>query len=217
MTVKSAESKKILALYKNISPVDKLHIYIRLRRIPFDFVEKFVPKKGKILDFGCGHGFFSLYVSQKSKDRVIIGVDISKEKIKTAASSKHSSKVSFKYSLDTISYLSKKLYYNCIVALNVLYLLKRKDQQDMLKRASNALAYGGKLLIIEPDASLKFRTFYEIIRESIMLSLLKRTKGSSLTYNTRAWWMKNLNKYFKKVECIKLRNKKHHVLFVCTK
>lgn len=211
------EAKNILALYNNLSLIDKLHIYIRLRRLPFEIVEKYVAKKGNILDFGCGHGFFSLYLSKKSGNRSIVGVDISKEKIKTASDSKHSEKVSFKYAINSMSFLSKKFNYSCIVILNVFYLMDRENQKEAIRRASDSLKYGGKLLIIEPDASLKIRTFYEIIRESIMLKFLKRTKGAKLTYNTKQWWVENLKKYFGKVEYFNLGNRKHHLLYVCVK
>ncbi|MBI2613578.1 MAG: class I SAM-dependent methyltransferase [Candidatus Levybacteria bacterium] len=211
------EAKKILSLYKNLSFFDRFHIYIRLRRLPFETIEKYIPKNGKILDFGCGHGFFSLYMSQKSPARNIIGVDISKEKINVAKASKHSNKVSFSYDLRSMSFLEKQLDYDCIVIINVLYLLRRKEQEKVLEKASKALVKNGKLLIVEPDANLKFRTFYEIIRESIMLKLLRRTQGKGLTFNTKEWWIENLKKYLKKVEVREFPNKKHHLLYICTK
>lgn len=213
----AVEAKKILSLYKNLSFFDRLHIYIRLRRLPFEIIEKYVSKKGNILDFGCGHGFFSLYISEKSPQRQIIGVDISKEKIDIAKASKHSNKVSFKYTPGSMFFLQKKDAYNSIVIINVLYLLKRKEQKEILEKASKALIQGGNLLIVEPDASLKFSTFYEIMRESIMLNLLRRTKGSGLTYNTKEWWIKNLKKYFSKISYVQFASRKHHGLYVCTK
>lgn len=211
------EAKDILSLYENLSFIDKLHIYIRLRRLPFEVVEKYVARKGNILDFGCGHGFFSLYLSKKSRNRNIVGVDISKEKIKIASDSNHSGKVSFRYDSDSMSFLNEKYNYSSIVILSVLYLLDRKDQKEAIKRASESLKYGGRLLIIESDASFKFKTFYETIRESIMLRILKRTKGTRLTYNTKQWWIENLSKYFRKVEYFSLGNRKHHLLYVCEK
>lgn len=214
--MKVLEAKKITSSYKKISLISKLHIYIRLRRLPFEIVEKYVPKKGQILDFGCGHGFFSIYLSQKSKARVITGIDIDKEKIENANSSVHGKNVTFKHSNNPIVYLSKR-FYNSIVILNVLYLLKREDQEEIIEKAYLSLEKGGTLLIIEPDATLKLRTFYEICRESIMLKLFHLTKGNTLTYNTKNWWMLRLKKQFKEVKCIKLGNRKHHLLYVCTK
>ena len=210
------EAKGILSLYKNLSLLSRFHIYIRLRRLPFEVIEKYVPKKGKILDFGCGHGFFSLYMSQKSKERTVIGVDISKEKIDIASESIHSKNVSFKCSPKATYFLQKKFCYNAIVIIDVLYLIARKDQQNLLQKASEALVENGKLLIVEPDASLKLRTFFAIARESIMIKLLRLTKGRSLTFNTQKWWIKNLKKYFKKVEYAKFTTKKHHILYICS-
>lgn len=213
----AGEAKKILSLYKDLSAVDRLHIYVRLRRLPFEVVEKYIPKKGKILDFGCGHGFFSLYISSKSKQREIIGVDISAKKVSTANSSVHDKTVSFKYSQKTATFLEKKSYYSAIAILNVLYLMKREDQEKILEAASTALVKGGKLLIIEPDANLKIRTFYEIMRESIMIKLLGLTSGATLTYNKKQWWIKTLKKNFKRVEYKELEGRKHHLLYICSK
>ena len=211
------EAGEILSLYKSLTLLDRLHIYIRLRRLPFEAIEKHVPKKGKILDFGCGHGFFSLYLSKRSKERDILGVDVDKEKINIASNSAHDGNVSFRYAQDTMRYLEEKLCYNSIVIINVLYLLKRESQERILEKASRALAAGGKLLIIEPDASLKLRTFYEIMRESIMLKLLRKTQGTNLTFNRKEWWINNLKKYFGKIEYESLIGKKHHIMYICTK
>ena len=211
------EAGGILSLYKNLPFLEKMHIYIRLRRLPFEAIEKYVPKKGKILDFGCGHGFFSLYLSSKSKERDILGIDLDKKKINIASNAVHYRNVSFRYAQDTMKYLEEKLCYNSIIIINVLYLLKRENQEKILKKASKALVAGGKLLIIEPDASLKLRTLYEIMRESIMLKLLKKTQGTDLTFNTKEWWINNLKKYFSKIEYESLIGKKHHIMYICTK
>lgn len=211
------QAHAIVSLYRNLSFINKLHIYVRLRRLPFEIIEKYVPRRGKILDFGCGHGFFSLYMSKKSKDRSILGIDISKKKIDIASRSIHDRNVSFEYSDKTVSYLKERFCYNAIVILNVLYLLKRNDQKNIIKNASGALNKNGKLLIVEPDANLRIRTFYEVVRESIMIRLLGLTKGATLTYNTKKWWMGNLKKYFRQIECIEFSKKKHHLLYVCSK
>lgn len=211
------EAKRILSLYRNLSFFDKLHIYIRLLRLPFEDIEKYVSQKGKILDFGCGHGFFSLYLSKKSSERRILGIDVAKKKIDIALNSRHSNKVNFKYAPKSTSFLQKKKAFNSIVAINVLYLVSRNDQKKILQKTKEALIPGGNFLLIEPDASLKLKTFYEIIRESIMLKILRKTEGSSLTFNTKEWWIENLKKYFKKIECKKLANKEHHILYICSK
>ena len=43
-----------------------------------------MPRRGEILDAGCGHGLLSLYLAAQSPERRITGVDIDDEKLAVA-------------------------------------------------------------------------------------------------------------------------------------
>jgi 2-polyprenyl-6-hydroxyphenyl methylase/3-demethylubiquinone-9 3-methyltransferase len=60
---------------------DKLFCLLRYITAPFNEMEKMVPKKGKILDIGCGHGLFELILKSKSNKRVITAIDPDSKKI----------------------------------------------------------------------------------------------------------------------------------------
>lgn len=211
------EVREILALYRNLSPLAKLHMQVRLKRAYFDRIEKFVPKKGKILDFGCGHGFFSLYLAKKSSTRHIKAVDVAKSKISIAKDSKHSNRISFNHSRKTETFFNKLSDFDCIVVVNVLYLVPRTKQELLVQKAAQTLKQGGKLLIVEHNAEKRFKTLYTKIRELIMVRLLRLTYGEALTFNTHLWWMKLFREHFKNVTYRKLDPWGLQILYICTK
>lgn len=209
------EAKKLLSLYKNLGIIEKLHIYIRLRRQPFDKIEHYIPEKGRILDFGCGHGFFSLYLEKTSNKREIVGLDISLKKIKAALKSKHSSQIKFICDKKARS-LDKKNFYDAIVVLNVLYLLKKEQQGAIINKYFLALRKGGRLIIAEQDANHKISIFWLQLREFIM-QLVKLTSGETILFQTKSWWLKTFKNYFLKVESIKINKSGFNQLYICTK
>lgn len=212
----SEEVKKILNLYKNLPFIDKLHIYIRLRRWDFSIFEKYVPKKGKILDFGCGHGFFSLYLENNSKYRKIIGLEISDKKIKIASESIHSNRITFICD-KKLENLNKKNSFNCIIALNVLYLLRHEEQKYIINKFYSMLKKGGTLLLFESNADIKLLAFITILREFIMIKILKLTSGKVISLHPKNWWMKNLRHNFKKIKSISLGRNRFQELYICKK
>ena len=57
---------------------------VRVWDAPFEQVEKLVPKKGLVLDLGCGDGFLANYLAISGPERKVIGVDLNKDRIKHA-------------------------------------------------------------------------------------------------------------------------------------
>lgn len=52
--------------------------------VPFEEIEKRVPKSGVIIDVGCGEGVLATLLAISSKNREIIGIDTNPQKIKLA-------------------------------------------------------------------------------------------------------------------------------------
>lgn len=210
----SRQARGIASLYRNISLIDRLHIYIRIRRSYFDIIEKYIPKSGNILDFGCGHGFFSLYLEKKSIERQITGTDISDKKIRIANLSIHNKKNIFVVDKN-LDILNNKNYFDCITVLNVLYLLKSEEQQYIMKKLISSLKKKGVLIILEPDADLKFLTFITKIREYMMVKLFRLTSGENVLFRSKNWWIKLLKKHFKVVKSVALSKNNFHQLYIC--
>lgn len=147
--------------------------FIRKLTIPFSQIEEFVPKKGKILDVGCGHGAFSRMLAQNFPETKVLGIDPSNHKITMAKSNS--------LNLPNLSYKNSYLKdiqgnFDCIVIMDVLYLLPHEEKIKTLKLCSKLLNKNGLLILNEIDykpTSLMFKLLF--LEEIIMVKTLKYT------------------------------------------
>lgn len=149
-------------------------LYDIVRKIlcPFNKLVLFVPKKGKFLDVGCGHGTFARILMFDSSKRRIVGIDPSLNKIEMA---KKLSK-----DLENISFENKYLNqiqgkFDCITIVDVLYLLPNREKIQLLKEAKKRLKKNGTMLIKTDNADSKLLFSLLKIEEKIMVKILKQT------------------------------------------
>lgn len=138
--------KKCKQLYKGNLWVN---FFTSVRFITGSFVqlEKLIPRKGKILDLGCGYGIFSNYLALSSSRRQIIGVDTDREKISYA--SRGIKNVSLGIGDATKMKLKN---FDCIILHVVLHHLNsRQEQIKLVEKCKNMLSKNGILLIVEVD------------------------------------------------------------------
>lgn len=163
-----------------------ISFFTRVRFITGSFVqlEKLVPKKGKVLDLGCGYGILSNYLALSSPKREIIGIDTDLKKIKHA--NRGLGNASFSIGDATKMKLENL---DCIILHDVLHHLESFEKQKKLIRdCEKMLNKNGILLIVEVDkkpfwklmlgrltdfALYKGQPVYYLYKES-MVSLLEK-------------------------------------------
>ncbi|MDJ1472179.1 MMPL family transporter [Cytophagaceae bacterium DM2B3-1] len=142
----SVLSGKILSSYLYKSPV--LEWYCRIKTSlehHYSQFDKLIPDQATILDLGCGYGFLDYYLSLRSEERKIIGVDYDEDKISIATHSYLKN--------DRLSFIAQDvLTYNLpdtdiILLLDVLHYLPPTDQQTLILRCIQKLSPGGMLVI----------------------------------------------------------------------
>lgn len=144
---------------------------IRKTLCPFGEIEKYIPKKGKILDVGCGHGIFAKILTGKSRERQVLGIDPATTKINIAKRNS-GPRLQFRE-----CYLEdhRGNTYHAISIIDVLYLIPEGKILKMLQHTKKLLAPGGRLIISEINpASLIFHALISI-EEWVMIKLLKIT------------------------------------------
>jgi 2-polyprenyl-3-methyl-5-hydroxy-6-metoxy-1,4-benzoquinol methylase len=109
------------------------------------FVERFVPRKGFVVDLGCGHGLFACLMREASEQRRILGIDLDERKIDVARGAVRDSQwLRFEVG-DIIEDQPPRC--DAVTIVDVLYLLPFEDQERVLKNAAAALGEGKPLIV----------------------------------------------------------------------
>lgn len=161
-------------------------LFIEVRRLifPFQRLESHVSKKGKILDLGCGHGHFSKLLAKTSKDRTVIGIDPSIEKIKKAKLLSRGIK-NLKFKKSYIENLTESGF-DTIIISDVLYLLSDDNVLLLLKEVKNRLNKKGTLILKEVEQKKGIFYYVMLVQEIIMIRLLKKTYSDQSTVFPRS-------------------------------
>lgn len=159
---------------------------VRFATGSFVQLEKFVPKKGKILDLGCGYGIFSNYLALCSSQRKITGVDTDKGKIM------HANRGIKNVSLSVGNATKMKLKnFDCILLHDVLHHLNSyEEQKELLKDCIKMLKTSGILLIVEVDEKPLWKWILCRFTDFVLY------KGDSVYYLYRKDMLSLLKKHF---------------------
>lgn len=193
---------------------------IRSLICPFDTIEQSVPKQGKILDVGCGHGIFSALLAKKSSRRSVLGIDPSEYKIQLAQKYCDLSP-NLKFINTDLKKLKNKKF-DAIVIIDVLYLLPQKVKISLLKRVKSLLKENGCLIL--KTTNTKPTLFYLLVKfeEYLMINIFHYTYSMDhkLHFLTRNEYLKLLKNVGFKVQTEKTFRGTlpyFHLLFVAIK
>ena len=201
--------KKTINLYPYFFP--KIYSIFRSIILPVSKIESLLPKKGIILDVGCGYGFTSIFFALKNKNRKIIGSEINEKRVLIAQKISTSiSNVSFK-TADLID--KNKTSFDAILAIDLLHHINSSQKDSFLQDAFSKLKPKGILIIKDINTQPLFKYWWNYFHDLVM------TKFSKL-YFLSSSEIKNLliKNNFKIIKEGKFLNSFYpHVYYVCQK
>jgi 2-polyprenyl-3-methyl-5-hydroxy-6-metoxy-1,4-benzoquinol methylase len=175
---------RALSLYDHAPKRDRLHVRGRFRTCPVAVVDAEVPRRGRVLEVGCGHGLISAYMALSSSDRQVSGIDIDARKIAVAS-----------HALSHIDPASAHLEFHhaaagelpdrdwdAIVIVDVLYLLDRPAEFALLDDCVERLSEHGVLVVKETDVAPRWKHRLAKTQEIVATKILRITAGSSLSF-----------------------------------
>jgi SAM-dependent methyltransferase len=192
MSTETANTTSIASLFSQAKPSTRLFIWLRWRFTPYLRIASVLPRRGRVLDLGSGHGLLSLALCIDSGEREIIGIDHDPERVRLAegAISRHAcvSKPRFQVgdlekSLATIPSGSLA----GIAMVDLLHYFDPDGQRALIEGAARALAPGGILAMREIDseggAAAVWNKVYENVstRVGFTRSAIKRLEFRSLS------------------------------------
>ena len=184
-------ARATLARYAGESRGTRLHTRVRWRSCPFEAVAEAVPTAGRVLELGCGHGLFSTYLALGSPDRTVLGTDVDGDKIHAA-----------RRAADGIANLTFEPDepgafpagpWDAVCIVDVLYLIDRHGEHQLLTTAAEHLAPGGVLVVKEMATTPRWKFRWMALQERLSVQVLQITAGHDLTFvppDELAAWMR---------------------------
>jgi len=144
-------NSKVFWLYRKAPFAYKLYTLIRYILCPFDEIEKYVSRQGRIMDCGCGHGIFANMLAVKSDKRYVIGVDVMKEKIRVANLTIFDRK-NIEFNVMDLKDVQDIESLECITFTDALHYMNFNEKEKLLKYIYDKL---------RPEAMLVIKTIQE--------------------------------------------------------
>lgn len=126
------------------------HNLLREWMLPLKEIDKLTPKKGIILELGCGEGVISQYLARESS-RNIIGIDLDSSRLPKVTPTN----LKFIHG-DITKYPLPKV--DAVVISDVLHHINFDHQSDLLARVYKSLNKDGMLIIKEINTEDKIRS-----------------------------------------------------------
>jgi 2-polyprenyl-3-methyl-5-hydroxy-6-metoxy-1,4-benzoquinol methylase len=173
-----------VALYAGLSAATRLHVRVRWASCPFPSVADAVPRSGRVLEVGCGHGLFSCYLALQSAERDVHGVDLDAAKIVEARRAAQvagaaGARVSF---AAAPSGAVPPGPWAAITIVDVLYLLPPEEQRRLLAECAVQLAPGGVLVVKEMGLAPRWKFRWNLMQETLSVRVLRITEGRDLAF-----------------------------------
>jgi 2-polyprenyl-3-methyl-5-hydroxy-6-metoxy-1,4-benzoquinol methylase len=160
-----------------------MHVRGRWASCPVPVIEAEVPRAGRVLEVGCGHGLVSLHLALRSAGRRVTGSDIDGRKIAFACTAAQSlperSRPSFVHRPDGTLPDGP---WDAIVVVDVLYLLPPDAEADLLDACVAQLAPGGVLVLKETDVVPRWKHRLAALQEHVATRVLRITAGTTVAF-----------------------------------
>lgn len=154
-------------------------------------VVNYIPKEGMIYDLGCGYGIFANLMSLHSLKRKVIGIDLSKERIKAAQKTIRGRKnIQFLHGNLKDLHLEKC---DTIVIYDVLHHMNYEEQEVLIKQCYEKLGKKGFLIIKDNDTTPRWKFFWNYVHEIIAM-FFSITKSDKLSFRTKSSFIELLFK-----------------------
>ncbi len=138
--------RKVNRLYRYQGKFIEQFVFWKMKRDPvFAALDGVVPRRGHILDLGCGYGLATHWLACFTDARTFFGVDYDEDKIRAAqCSAPQHSRIRFEVGdILTCDYPPCDV----VLLLDVLHYWVPEKQQLILSRARAALRPGGRLIL----------------------------------------------------------------------
>lgn len=204
-----------LARYRDEPLGIRLFTRVRAFLAPLEAVAHEVPRVGRVMDLGCGHGLFTNLLALGSPTREVLGVEPSASKLAVARRSSAD--------LPNVRYLQGRIEdvgeggFRAITILDVLYLLPDEAKLAVLRRCRELLHPDGVLLLKTNDTRPPWQYALVRLEEELAVRLLRFTMGGEIRFRGVPEYLALLHKagFEAEVRSLRVAVPIPHRLYVC--
>jgi cyclopropane fatty-acyl-phospholipid synthase-like methyltransferase len=166
----------------------RLHLALRWHTCPFAAVEELVPRDGDVLDAGCGHGLFTIYLALTGPGRRVLGADIDDDKLAIARRAAVTAGVADRVEFRRVDANWRPSDrdggptgpWDSVVEIDMLYLVGRARASAWVAGAAAALRPGGRVVVKELDVVPVWKARWSRFQEVLATRVLRITEGEEL-------------------------------------
>lgn len=175
-------ARTVLRSYREVGTRARLHTAVRWATCPFPGVESLVPARGRVLDFGCGHGLLTMYLARRSPARDLLGVDIDGAKVTVARRVVTRAGLGGRIELRVVDgdWLPEPDAYDAVVLTDVLYLLGSDGAERLLTAVAASLRPGGVAVVKEMGPTPRWKAAWNQWQETLATRVVRVTAGATL-------------------------------------
>lgn len=135
-------------LYKG--PLLEWHLRFKLMfGKKYSALHAMLPRKGRMLHIGCGHGLATYLLHFSSEGREFTGIDVDEDKIETASNCfSKDDKINF-IAANALNFQFET--YDAIILSDALAYIRPEDQKKIIEKCLNNLSAGGSIIITTKD------------------------------------------------------------------
>jgi 2-polyprenyl-3-methyl-5-hydroxy-6-metoxy-1,4-benzoquinol methylase len=174
-----------------ISLGTKLFLHLRWWLTPYERMAAYVPKSGKVLDVGCGHGLLAMEMALSEPNRAVLATDHDVARIDLA---KQACKgiANLEFEVSTGSPVSDGKF-DAIMMIDFLHYFSPEQQDAMIAKAFANLQPGGWLLAREVNQQgglvSKLNQFYEKVATLTGFTQSNTIKAKeNLSFKSQSGW-----------------------------
>ena len=173
--------QRVRTAFAGAPRAERWHVAGRLRSCPIDAVAGATPPRGRVLDFGCGHGVVSLYLAITSSAREITGVDVDGDKLVHGRAAADRAGLPVRFDHVDPAYRPTGEW-DAITIVDVLYLLGQQAALEVVDAAAAALAAGGVVVIKEISVRPRWKYWLAKGQEVLATKVVRITEGSRVHF-----------------------------------